>query len=284
MGLAVAQGTESRKLSEEHQEQRNVPDYNNILRLPSSKNDDVEDHDFQSHPTSHMNHMDNNVMIFFTMKDLKVGKTMPIYFPKKDPSTSPHLLPRDEVDSIPFSSKQLSYLLNLFSFSRDSPQGRAMEDTLAQCETRPIKGETKFCATSLESMIDFTRSAFGEESFSVVTTTFLTKLGTTFQNYTILEVPNEILAPKMVACHTMPYPYAVYYCHYQQSENKVYKILLGGENGDKVEAVAVCHMDTSQWSRNHVSFRVLMIEPGTLPVCHFFPAENLVWIPKPTSI
>lgn len=272
----------------------------NYLRLPSSNiGDEMEDdliaqrtveseeHEkennghFQAHSLSHMDHTDPNIMVFFTMNDLKVGKTMPIYFPKNEPSpTPPRLLPRDEASSIPFSSKELPNLLKFFSFSQDSPQGRAMEDTLRQCENRPIKGENKLCATSLESMLDFTREAFGlEVDFSVVTTTYLTNLSTSFQNYTILEVPKEILAPKMVACHTMPYPYAVYYCHYQESENKVYKILLGGETGDKVEAIAVCHMDTSQWSHNHVSFQVLKIKPGTLPVCHFFPAENLVWIP-----
>ncbi|EXC07323.1 hypothetical protein L484_021231 [Morus notabilis] len=68
-----------------------------------------------------------------------------------------------------------------------------------------------------------------------------------------------------------------------ESENKVYKISLGGENGDKVEAVAFCHMDTSHWSRDHVSFRVLRIEPGTFPVCHFFPADHLVWVPTPST-
>ncbi|XP_024027746.1 BURP domain-containing protein BNM2A [Morus notabilis] len=227
---------------------------------------------------------DPSQMIFFTLKDMKVGQNIPIYFPKKDPSSSPHLLARYEASSIPFSLKELPNLLNFFCFSQDSPQAKAMESTLSLCEIEPIKGETKFCATSLESMLDFVRGAFGlEESFSVVTTTFLTKSSTTFQNYTIFDVPKEILALKMVACHTMQCTHAVYYCHYQESENKVYKISLGGENGDKVEAVAFCHMDTSHWSRDHVSFRVLRIEPGTFPVCHFFPADHLVWVPTPST-
>ncbi|KNA03061.1 hypothetical protein SOVF_212750, partial [Spinacia oleracea] len=51
-------------------------------------------------------------------------------------------------------------------------------------------------------------------------------------------------------------------------------------NNNIVEAVAVCHMDTSQWSPNHASFRVLKIKPGSSPVCHFFPADNLVWVPS----
>jgi len=237
------------------------------------------------HLSSHMDHMDPSVMIFFTIKDLKVGKTMAVYFPKRDPSKSPRLLPRTEADSIPFSSEQLPQLLQFFSFSKDSPQAKAMGDTLRQCETEPIKGETKFCPTSLESMLDFTHGILGSNTpFTVVATAHLTNSTTHFQNYTILNEPKEVFAPKMVACHTMPYPYAVFYCHSQASVNKVYKVELGGEDGDRVEAVAVCHLDTSDWSPNHASFSVLRIKPGTSPVCHFFPADNLVWVPTSTSV
>ncbi|PON76851.1 BURP domain containing protein [Parasponia andersonii] len=260
-------GSESRKMSQENWE-----GIGSSLQLPSVIKDDVDQNDQSS-------------MIFFTVKDLKVGEKLPIYFPRKDPSSSPHLLPRDEAASIPFSLKELPQLLNLFSFSQDSPQAKAMQYTLRTCELEPIKGETKFCATSLDSMLDFTSGVFDlERDFSVVTTTFLTNSSTSFQNYTILEVPKEILSSKMVACHTMPYPYVIFYCHYEESENKVFKILLGGENGDKVEAVAVCHMDTSHWSRDHVSFHLLRIEPGTLPVCHFFPADHLLWFQPPSLI
>ncbi|EOX98055.1 Uncharacterized protein TCM_006908 isoform 1 [Theobroma cacao] len=275
-----------------------IPKGNNVLRLPSMDYDRHGEDDsstvqtrghahqhamFDNHVSSHMNHMDRSLMVFFILNDLKVGKSMPIYFPKNDPSTSPHLLPREEADSIPFSLKELPYLLRFFSFLQDSPQAKAMEDTLRECETKAIKGETKFCATSLESMLDFARSIFGLNShFKILTTAHLTKSSTLFQNYTILATPQETSAPKMVACHTMPYPYAVLYCHSQETQNKVFKVSLGGDNGDRAEAVAVCHMDTSQWTRNHVSFRVLGIEPGTPGVCHFFPADNFVLIPVPT--
>ncbi|XP_021829903.1 BURP domain protein USPL1-like [Prunus avium] len=243
-------------------------------------------HAHAHHPSSHMHHhMDPSVMIFLTLEDLKEGKTMAIYFPKRNPSKSPHLLPREEADQIPFSSKQLLHLLHFFSFSQDSPQAKAMEDTLRECEIEPIKGEIKSCATSLESMLDFTRGVFGVDTpFSVVATAHLTNSTTNFQNYTILEEPKEISAPKMVACHTMPYPYAVFYCHSQQSVNRVFKVLLGGEDGDRVEAVAVCHLDTSQWSPNHASFSVLRTKPGASAVCHFFPADNPVWVPLSTSM
>ncbi|WJX52489.1 hypothetical protein P8452_38598 [Trifolium repens] len=177
------------------------------------------------HNHHHHNHMTHNIdpslMVFFTLKDLKVGKKMQIYFPKRESSTSPKLWSKQEAESLPFSSNKLSYLLKFFSFSPNTPQAMAMENTLKECEI-----------------------------------------------------------PKIVACHTVPYPHAVFYCHSQESENRVYKVLLGGENGDKVEAMVVCHMDTSQWSPSHVSFQVLGVTPGSSSVCHFFPADNYIWVPK----
>ncbi|XP_012567687.1 BURP domain-containing protein BNM2A-like [Cicer arietinum] len=228
-----------------------------------------------------MNHIDPSLMVFFTLKDLKVGKKMQIYFPKRDPSTSPKFWPKEEAESIPFSSTHLSYLLKIFSLSQGSPQAIAMENTLRECESKPIKGEVKFCATSLESMLEFTQNILGSKiDLQVYATMHKTKSSVTFQNYTILEILMEILAPKIVACHTVPYPYAVFFCHSQKSENRVYKVSLGGENGDKVEAMVVCHLDTSQWAPNHVSFQVLGVTPGSSSVCHFFPADNLIWVPK----
>ena len=232
------------------------------------------------HSSSQMNHLDPSVIVFFTIKDLKLGKTLPIYFVRKH---LPPFLPKEKADSIPFSYSQLPYLLEFFSFSQGSPQAKAMENTLRECEIKSIKGETKLCATSQESMLDFVHNIFGLESYFRVTTSYLTKSRALLQNYTILEVPKETPAPKMVACHTLPYPYAVFYCHSQLTENKVFKVLLQGENGDRVDALAVCHLDTSAWSRDHISFRVLGIEPGTSPVCHFFPADNLIWLPSPTQ-
>ncbi|KAK9942455.1 hypothetical protein M0R45_008120 [Rubus argutus] len=245
----------------------------------------THDHDHSSYPSSsHMNHMDDPALnVFFNPEDLRLGKTMPIYFSKKDPSLSPKLLPKQEADSIPFSISNLPYLLEFFSFPQDSPQAKAIAYTLTQCDLEPTKGESKFCATSLESMLDFASAQFGSNTqLKVLTTSPLSNSATLLQNYTVLEPPKEILAPRMIACHTMPYPYAVFYCHSQESENWLYQVFLGGENGERIDAAAVCHMDTSQWDRSHVAFQVLGAEPGTSPVCHFFPSDNLGWVPFPT--
>lgn len=251
-------------------------------QLPKNNNNNGH----SSSSSSHMNHINPLLIVFFTINDLKVGKKLPIYFPKRDPSKSPPFLPKQKADSIPFSLKQLPQILSYFSFPSDSHQAQAVKETLQQCELKPIKGETKFCATSMESMLDFVRTSLiiptkssSLSSFKLVKTSHLTKSNVHFQNYTIFDTPMEIAAPKLVACHTMPYPYAIYYCHYQEGDNNVLKINLEGENGDRVEALAICHMDTSQWSPTHPSFQVLKLQPGDMPICHFFPADDFVWIP-----
>ncbi|XP_047314151.1 BURP domain protein USPL1-like [Impatiens glandulifera] len=247
----------------------------------------VVHHDHHHHQGHHMMMDDPSVIVFFTFDDLKVGNTIPIHFPKRDPSSSPHFLPRKEAESLPFSSQELPSLLRFFSFSPQSPQSIAMEETLKDCERNPAIGETKLCATSLESMLDFARGVLGFNHVSniqSVSTIHLTKSDILFQNFTIMDFSEYNAASKIVPCHSMPYPFAVFYCHYQVGENRVFKVFLKGENGDRVEAVAVCHLDTSNWSQTHVAFQVLGTEPGSSSVCHFFPADHLVWIPSTPAL
>ncbi|PHU16905.1 hypothetical protein BC332_12600 [Capsicum chinense] len=232
-------------------------------------------------------HIDPSVRsLFFLMDDINIGKTIAdLSFPSR---SSMQLFPQKATDSIPFSLKELPNLLQRFSLSKNSPRAKAMEDALRKCELKSlIKGETKYCATSAEAMLDFVQGFMGErtqiEALST-TTHFSEEHSTTpLQNYTILDVPQEVAAPKMVACHMMPCAYTVFYCHYSIGDKrKVFKVSLGNEaNGDRVEAIAVCHFDTSEWSPSHASFQVLGISPGTSPVCHFFPSGNdIVWVPK----
>ncbi|GMJ12638.1 unknown seed protein like 1 [Hibiscus trionum] len=264
LALMVVEVSNARKITRRHHiEQGSIG--SNYLQQPSS--------------TVHGDHIDPSGKIFFKMEDLKVGKTMAIYFTSKDLSASPRLLSRKEADSIPFSSTKLPQIIDLFEFSKDSHQAKAVEYTIKQCELEPLKGELRFCATSLESMLDYARTLFGSNTnIKVLTTTLLQKPAVPLQNYTISNIPERIPSSRMIACHTLPYPYAVFYCHTQKSETRLFRVSLGSETGDKVQAIAACHMDTSQWDLNHVSFRLLKIERGSCPVCHFFPPDNLVWV------
>ena len=240
-----------------------------------SKSSVIEhENNMKTKPSSHMDHLGAFKSGFFTMDDLFVGNIMPLYFPIQELS---EFLPREEADSIPFSMPQLPNVLQLFSIPIDSPNARAMEDTLQQCEATPITGETKLCATSLESMLDFVHSIMGSwANLNVLTTKHPTMSTALTQNYDVLRVSKELYAPKFVACHPLPYPYKIFFCHFVENA-KIFKVLLGGENGHKVEAVAVCHMDTSDWDRQ------LGVNPGSSAVCHFLPKYHLVWVPSPTK-
>ncbi|KAK8530070.1 hypothetical protein V6N12_060828 [Hibiscus sabdariffa] len=239
----------------------------------------VERYSLRDH--SHDN-MENSKGGLFTVDELhnnfQAGKMLPIFFPNKDPATSP-FLPKKVADSIPFSSAKLPEILRLFSIARGSPLAKSMEDTLSKCEYAPVKGETKTCATSLESMVDFLSGAFKvtPQDTKFITTTHPTMSTSSLQNYRVLGAPKEIKSSRKVACHPMPYPYAVFFCHYDQdsSETRVFKVSMVGENTkDRVDAAAVCHMDSAS-----AALLNLTDKQGKSPMCHFFSAGDLIWGP-----
>ncbi|XP_022142249.1 BURP domain-containing protein BNM2A-like isoform X2 [Momordica charantia] len=222
-------------------------------------------------------------MLYFTTTDLKIGKKIPFYLP---PSTPPLSLPKEITDSIPFSLKQLPQILDFFSIPSGSPQAHAVELTLRECEREPLVGETKFCSTSMESMAELACSALGS-SVKFLATTLLKKSKSpsptnNLQNYTLLQMPNEIKVSNYFACHIMAYPYAVHYCHSRLSHTKVFQCAMEGENGDQIQILATCHMDTLGFNPNHRAFRVLKAKPGTIPLCHIFPFTHRIWIPLST--
>ncbi|KAK1431174.1 hypothetical protein QVD17_14458 [Tagetes erecta] len=239
-------------------------DHNNVV-----KSDEDQDGYFT---------LDPSLNVFFKITDLYLGNKISVFFASNDDSTSTRLRSKQDVDSIPFSLSKLPYLLKYFSFSNTSSQAKAMETTLKQCEIKAIGGEVKTCVTSIESMLEMIHHFFGMVKPKVLATKVLSSKHTLFQNYTFVEKPIEINFSKVIACHTMAYPYLVYYCHGHKEghKNRVFKIALGGDNKERVEAIAVCHMDTSSWDRHHVSYRLLGVQPGS-PVCHVLPLYNVLW-------
>ncbi|CAL5212356.1 unnamed protein product [Lathyrus oleraceus] len=220
---------------------------------------------------------------YFNMDDLYVGHVMTLQFPVQE--VSPYLS-KKEADYIPLSKSQLPSVLQLFSIAEDSTQTKSMINTLEECEGETVTGETKICANSLESMLEFVDKIIGSDTkHSILSTSKPTPTATPLQKYTILEVSHEIHTPKWVACHPLPYPYAIYYCHYIATGTKVFKVtLVGDENGDKMEALGMCHLDTSEWNPDHIVFRQLGIKAGkNTPVCHFFPVNHLLWVPEEPS-
>ncbi|XP_006856051.2 BURP domain protein USPL1 isoform X1 [Amborella trichopoda] len=239
----------------------------------------VKEMDSHSHITSH-DRAPGPENVFFHMKDLKVGNKLDLYnmVDKTLAATSP--LPRQEADSIPFASASLPDILRRFSIPPDSPLAKKVARNLHICESPPLMGERKFCATSLESLHDFVLSILGPKAKPQVLATTLhngENRPPLVQSYIVKEIMLRLTPPYLPVCHPMTYPYTVFHCHVVVKTTAL-MVKLEGEDGSKMDAAAVCHLDTSDWDPDHVSFKVLGIKPGTEPVCHFFPETHLAFI------
>ncbi|XP_058780843.1 uncharacterized protein LOC131654936 [Vicia villosa] len=228
---------------------------------------------------SKVDHTEAFKVFFFGIEDLYVGSVMTLQFPIVEYA---NFLPKKVADDIPVSKSQIPSLLDLFSLTKDSPQGEDMIGIINQCEYEPQKGETKACPTSLESMVEFVHSVIGADTkYDIHSTSYPTTSATPLQNYTVLEISEDIYAPKWVACHPRPYPYLLHYCHYLDIGSKIFKVLLKGEYGDTMDALGICHLDTSAMNPTHFYFDLLGMKPGEGPLCHFFPVKHLLWVPRP---
>ncbi|CAI9267916.1 unnamed protein product [Lactuca saligna] len=215
-----------------------------------------------------------NVAVFFLENDLHQGTEMKLHFTKDDKKST--FLPRQVAESIPFSSNKLPQIYNQFSIKSGSVEAHDMKQTLSECENKGIQDEEKYCATSLESMVDFSTSKLGK-NVKAISTEVNAKESTPLQKYTI-EGAKKLAADKAVVCHKQNYAYVVFYCHKTVS-SRAYVVSLVGADGTKVKTVAVCHTDTSKWNPKHLAFQVLKVKPGSVPVCHFLPEDHVVWVP-----
>ncbi|KAL6344486.1 hypothetical protein AAG906_002391 [Vitis piasezkii] len=188
-----------------------------------------------------------NIGNFFLQTDLHPGTKMVLQLPQT--TNEAMFLPRQVADSIPFSSKKLPEILNRLSVKEKSAEAELMKKEIEdQCEEAALDGESGFCATSLESLIDFSTSKLGR-NVNVLTN----EVKTGSQEYEF-GVGMKKVADKSVVCHKMNYPYAVFYCH-TFTKTKTYMIPLVGADGSKAKAMAACHSDTSAWHPQHVAFK-----------------------------
>ncbi|KAJ9555880.1 hypothetical protein OSB04_010494 [Centaurea solstitialis] len=221
---------------------------------------------------------DPNLTLFFLENDLQRGKEMNLHFTKTTGPSST-FLPRRVADTITFSSKKLPELYARLAIKPDMVESQSMKQTISECEDKGMEGEEKYCATSLEAMLDFSTSKLGNEVKAISTEVKYTREMTTpLHKYTIKGVKK--LADRAVVCHKLNYPYAVFYCHKTDTTALVYAVSLVGEDSTKAKAVAICHTDTTKWNPKHLAFRVLKVKPGTTSVCHFLPEDHIVWVPN----
>ncbi|KAI3917186.1 hypothetical protein MKW92_013463 [Papaver armeniacum] len=219
----------------------------------------------------------------FLEKDLYPGSKVNLQFALST-ATGTTFLPRSLARVTPFSSKKFPEILNLFSVSPKSEEAAVMRKTISNCEEAAMENEEKYCATSLESLVEYGTSKFGENAKALTTVIYgdkVQKIRTKKQQYVVRSGVKQIDSDYSVVCHSLPYLYAVFYCHAKTAHTtRTYVVPLVGVDGTKVSAVAICHKDTSKWNPGHVAFQVLKVKPGGVPICHFLTEDNIVWVAK----
>ncbi|XP_066330779.1 protein RAFTIN 1A-like [Miscanthus floridulus] len=217
--------------------------------------------------------------VFFHEEAVRVGERLPLHFRAAAPAAL-GLLPRGVADSIPFTTAALPAVLALFGVPPGSSRAAAMAETLRTCERPPpVAGEAeeaRFCATSLEAMVERAVAALGTRDVRAVTSA-LPRAGLPPQAYTVRAVRRIGGGASFVACHDEAYPYTVYWCHGTGPARAYLVEMEGARGGGAVTVAFVCHTDTSRWNPEHVSFKVLGTKPGGPPVCHLMPYGHVIW-------
>ncbi|KAI3881017.1 hypothetical protein MKX03_037595 [Papaver bracteatum] len=221
-------------------------------------------------PSQHTNPNQSNLntpgaSLFFLEKDLHPGAKMNLHFFVSTESGTT-FLPQKLSKVTPFSSNKLPQILDQFAINPNSEEAE------------------KYCATSLESLVDYGTSKF-YKNVNVLTTEIVGDKGQRpqlrKQKYVVSSGVRQIVSDNLVACHSLPYVYAVFYCHATSEHTaQAYVVPLVGADGTKIKATVVCHKDTSKWDPDHVAFQVLKVKPGTVPICHFLTEDNIVWAGK----
>ncbi|TVU02854.1 hypothetical protein EJB05_51640, partial [Eragrostis curvula] len=219
--------------------------------------------------------------LFFRQTQLRPGAIMTVSFPSA--ADEPAILPHDVAEKTPFTN--LDDVLATFHISPGSAAAAQVSDTLHRCQEPPLAGEVKSCTTSLEatvrSAVDDMLGGAGAGAGDGVVRAVASQLprgGLPRRPY-VVQAVTRVHGDLYVACHKMPFPYAVYQCHMTKLGYEAHVVSLREIQGDAAaDMLAYCHMDTSSWNPAHPAFEVLHTSPGGSPVCHFMPYADLGFV------
>ncbi|XP_047073324.1 BURP domain-containing protein 12-like [Lolium rigidum] len=209
---------------------------------------------------------------FFRERELVAGNRMPM--PDiRDKMPPRAFLPRDLAMKIPFQPNAVS---DAFMVPLDTAMGKAVASTVAECERPPSQGETKRCATSAEDIVDFAVEMLGND-IVVHSTASTAGSGGDIRLGNVTGVHGGKVT-RSVSCHQSLFPYLVYYCH-SVPKARVYQAdIMAADSDQKINhGVAICHVDTSDWSPTHGAFIALGGKPGETEVCHWIFEGDMTW-------
>ncbi|CAL5196475.1 unnamed protein product [Lathyrus oleraceus] len=132
-------------------------------------------------------------------------------------------------------------------------------------------GEDKYCAPSLESMMNYVISKLGK-NIKAMSSSF----SQSQDEYVVEEVKK--IGDKTVMCHRLNFKKVAFYCH-QINATTTYMVPLVASDGTKSNALTICHHDTRGMDPD-ILYQILQIKSGTVPVCHFIGNKAIAWVPN----
>ncbi|KAF8643490.1 hypothetical protein HU200_066840 [Digitaria exilis] len=209
---------------------------------------------------------------FFRERDLMMGNRMPM---PDIADKLPHraFLSRDIASKIPFDESAVSAL---FGAAPGTAMRRVVASTVAECARAPSRGETKRCATSAEDVVDIAVEMLGSSNVAVRSTESTAGSGRDVRLGKVTGAGGAVT--RSVSCHQSLFPYLVYYCHSVPRVRLYEADILDVDSNRKINhGVAICHLDTSDWSPTHGAFVALGGKPGEIEVCHWIFEGDMTW-------
>jgi hypothetical protein len=191
-------------------------------------------------------------------------------------------LPGAVADTLPaLKASNLPKLLQAFNIREGTEMASSMKTTISYCEgIANLTPEEKpaSCPTSEKAMTKFVSSLLGQNVELLTSTVISAKASAVSGPVTVVDYHTHSadIEATPVVCHSVPFPSQVYYCH-MLSKTRVLQATLEAAEGGRINAVAICHLDTSWWSPKHPAFAALNVQPGT-EVCHWAAESTLVWV------
>ncbi|KAG0626103.1 hypothetical protein M758_2G102400 [Ceratodon purpureus] len=220
---------------------------------------------------------------FFLESSLVEGRKIAIHNNLQDPAPSRPFVPSSAVSSLPeLTTYNALDIMSYFGVARDSSMATAIATAAYLCGGAALPGEAKSCAASTKALAAFVASELGNSVRIYATEGAPTSTSTSPVKapVTILKVAKGSVEEgrKIVVCHHLAFPSALYYCH-AVTGTKVIQATLKTEGRFKpafIKAMAVCHLNTELWLSRHPAFKALNIARGD-EACHFLVDNDLVF-------
>ena len=230
---------------------------------------------------------------FFVESSLVLGSEMSLDRNLGSPFPTRSFLSSAIAEALPsINTHNLVKILEIFGIRYGTPMASIIEATARLCGDPALPGEERTCAVSLEEIMAFATTHLGNNVQLLATTgapaeSALASTSTAPMKVMGYRKQSVEDGKRAVVCHELMFPSAMYYCH-RVTGVKVIDVSLASatdpaiSSNNRIQATAMCHMDTTLWLSRHPAFAALHIARGQ-EACHFLSAGDLVFAQAATT-